>query len=77
MSNNSGVSRLALNLVVIIHWNIHAVAMIQPIRSALIWIIDYVTPYLLSGAILHVYFSLSYLFSYEGKTITDMLGFLK
>ena len=67
---------LELNLVVIIHGNIHEVVAFQPIRSALLWLVWDVTPHLLSGAILHVYFPLSYLVSDEEKRELICLVFL-
>ena len=69
-------SRLPLDLAVIIHGNIHEVTAIHYIRGALLCIVDYVTPHLFSEEILHFYFSLSYLISYEEKTGTGMFVFL-
>ena len=59
--------RLALNLVVVIYGNIDKVAVIHTIQRSLLWIIEDVTPHILSGAILYVYFPPSYLFSDEEK----------
>ena len=44
--------------------------------SALLWFVEYVTPHLLSGEIIHVYFSLRHLVSYEDKREMICLVFL-
>ena len=71
-----GVGSFAIKPVAIIHRNIHEVAEVQPIRGTLVWIVDYTTPHLISGEILHVYFPLIYLVSDEGKLELICLVFL-